>query len=185
MENKTHFAPGIYKAKITRQAFGKSKNDFPQFVLSFELIGKVTSGDDLADCDPWERTSFMTLTQKSVEYVLADLAEIGFDGDSFSKLDPETKDFHDFRGLVIAVTCEHSTYDGVTRERWQIHRERSGIDVKPIGSSEVRKLDAMFGKALKARQPARRQEAVAAPETAGPATNAAEPADVVPDDIPF
>ena len=174
MENKTHFQPGIYQAEVIDQQLGKSSGGHPQFVLTFLPKGKVATETELQSVEPWERTAYMVLTAKTVKYVLADLAEIGFDGDSFAKLDPLSGgDYHNFAGQVIAVDCEHSTYEGVTRERWSIHRERGGVEIEQLPPGDIRRLDRKFGKALKERPQAKPREAVAVA------------AEVQPSNIPF
>ena len=53
--------------------------------------------------------------------------------------DPGAADLFD---REIDVVCEHETYEGQTRERWSIHRERTR---EKLGREDLARLDAQFG----------------------------------------
>ena len=146
------FAQGRYKATVTHQRLGESRNGTPQFVLSFRPDWKVDlerPGEELLPCDHWERSVFFYFSAKAVEISLEQLHEIGFRGTSFFELDPETPGFCDFCGLTIDVICEHEAYQGETKERWRLARAGGGLEIKKLDDRQTRKLDALFGRKLK------------------------------------
>jgi len=157
IEDKTYFLPGTYKANVTGQSLTKTKKGRPQFQLNFSLLGKVRDDKTVEECEAYERTCYMTITEKSVEYVLADLASIGFDGNSFAKLSESSADYHNFVGIQISVSCEHNVYEGVKREQWRIFW--GGSTAEQLGAAEIRELDALYADELKKikKQPANAQ----------------------------
>jgi hypothetical protein len=56
----------------------------------------------------------------------------------------------DFAGTEVELFCKHEDYEGETRERWSISTPREPRESKPVDPAALRKLDALFGKALKA-----------------------------------
>jgi len=147
------FSQGRYKATVTHQKLGESRNGTPQFVLSFRPIGKYDlerPGEELLPCEDWERSAFFYFSSRAVDISLEQLHEIGFRGTSFFELDPETPGFCDFGGLTIDVICEHEAYQGETKERWRLARTGGGgLEVKKLDDRQTRKLDALFGRKLK------------------------------------
>lgn len=178
----TFYEPGIYRCNVTRQALSQSKNGNPQFILTFMIKEQVSVKDPGITREvptQYERSIWMTITEKTADFVTDDLARLGFVGVSFGGLDPETPDFHDFTGLVLDVECYHDTWDGQVREKWRLVRE-GGMEFDPLEKSAVRKLDAMFGKALKSKCTATAETVEKAPEAA-----AIETVETSADDLPF
>lgn len=159
--DKTFYQPGRYLCHVTRQAMGKTSTDKPQFILSFMVDGQVDPNDPdvLREvAHQYERSMFRVITDKTIPYLIDDLDQLGFQGESFAHLDPDNPGCHDFTGLVMNFECTHSTYEGTTREQWGLVRDGS-LTFDPLDDKELRKLDAMFGKALKGRaKPARPAE---------------------------
>jgi len=164
MANAPTYEPGRYWGRITRQQLGQTSNGNPQFVLSFLIVGKVNpadpEGDLLAVPQQYERSVYRVITEKTTEYLLQDLEVLGFTGESFAALDENNSDCCDLRGTELAFTCTHefrqaqdetgkwvNTKD--VRERWSIARDSTGPKVEPLTAKDVKKLDAMFGRALK------------------------------------
>lgn len=171
----TFYEPGIYRCHVTRQALSQSKNGNPQFVLSFMIKEQVSVKDpDITRevATQYERSIWMTITKKTADFVTDDLARLGFQGASFGGLDPDTPGFHDFTGFVLDAECYHDTWDGQVREKWRLPNT-GGMEFEPLEQSAVRKLDAMFGKALKSK-------CAAKPEPA-----AIETVESTPEDLPF
>lgn len=191
------YDPGTYWGKVTNQQLGTTSNDNPQFVLTFSVSGQVNPADpegDLLACPAGERNVYRVITDKTIPFVLEDLARLGFVGDDFAQLDLSMPSCQDFTGTEMAFFCQHDTYDGKVREKWGLARG-GGANVKPLESGELRSLNAMFGKELKAQSRAlkkAKQETAppAEPEPTAPPLNAetvATEAAATPagDDIPF
>ena len=93
-------------------------------------------------CQAATRTYYKAITPKTIGWLLADLKAIGYDRPGLEYLDPEAPGAADLFGREIDVVCEHETYEGQTRERWSIHRERTR---EKIGREGLARLDAQYG----------------------------------------
>lgn len=150
MPSLPQYEPGRYWGQVTGQALTTSKNGNPQFVLRFRIMGAIDPSapeGDLITCANFERSIFWTITDKTIEFFTRDLKKLGFDKLSYAALNPETTNYHDFTNQEIEVACKHETYQGNVVERWSLYGQ---FEVVPLEDKEVRKLDAMFGKHLKA-----------------------------------
>ena len=186
------YDPGTYWGKITNQQLGTTSNGNPQFVLSFSVLGIVDPADPegaLMGCPPGERSVYRVITDKTIAFVLEDLARLGFEGDDFAQLDLNTPGCQDFTRLEFPFFCQHDTYEGKVREKWGL--ARGGQNVKPLESSDLRSLNAMFGKELKAqsRELKKAKPAPPAEPQASPLAAELEAAEAAAtptgDDIPF
>ena len=152
---KTFYEPGRYLGKITRQKLGQSSTGNPQIVLSFEVLGKINPSDPegelLSVAANYERTMYQSITEKTIDFVVENLDRLGWVGSSWGDFDEDSSRCCDLRGNEVAFSCKHEAHyqTGEMHERWSVAGD--GVAVKPLESSEVRKLDAMFGKALKGR----------------------------------
>jgi len=191
------YDPGTYWGKVTNQQLGTTSNGNPQFVLSFSVRGIVDPADpegELLGCPPGERSVYRVITDKTIAFVLEDLARLGFEGDDFAQLDLQTPGCQDFTGLELAFFCQQDTYDGKVREKWGLARG-GGANIKPLESSDLRSLNAMFGKELKAQsrelKKTKKEYATAPPTDPEPTTpplnaeTVATEAEFVDGDIPF
>ena len=152
-----YFDKGRYIGQLTNQQLGKTSNGNPQIVLTFNIIGKVDLSDPqgaLLDCPKYERTVYRVITNKTIDYVLKDMEAIGFEGNSFGQIDSSMPGFQDLRGKEIELFCDHDNYEGKEKEKWGIYTEFEGAKVEKLEAADVRKLDTLFGKALKDRKPA-------------------------------
>jgi len=150
MEDKTFFDEGRYRGRVASQALGESSKGNPQFVLSFDLLGRydTAAAEGLAECEAYERTMWLTITDKTVEFIADDLSALGFTGGSFGRLDPNHTNHQSFVGQEVDVFCEYDVWQDVRRERWRLS-SGGGFVVKPLDADKVRTLDALFGSALK------------------------------------
>jgi hypothetical protein len=153
MARGPYYTPGKYWAKIISQALGQTKTGKPQFVLRFQVVGKVDPADpegQLLSCgEQYERNIYMVITDKTIDFVSRNLDKLGFRKESFRFLDPATDGFADFTGQELAVECSHDTYEGNVGEKWRIAGDGGGLVVTPLDSKGVRELDALYGKSLK------------------------------------
>lgn len=143
---------GRYWAKATRQVMSESSKGNPTFVLSFLIVGEINPVDpkgELISCPSYERSSFMTLTDKTIDFTIENLVAIGFDKPSFKFLDPNVNGFFNFTDLEFEVYCKHQEYQGKVSEKFQIASGPKEMNLKPLESSKMRSLDDLFGKQLK------------------------------------
>lgn len=170
---------GLHAAEITGQALGESSKGTPQFILKVKIMGNGTPSQYTAHAQQYERTVYMTLTEKTMKFVAEKLASIGFTGKGLSYLDPNKQGYHNFVGQEVALWCKHEpAFDNPSemREKWDIARQDGAsrpIDAKPADSKKMRDLDNLFAAATKGTvKPA-------APKPAGAA------AEITDQDLPF
>jgi hypothetical protein len=156
--------------RITDQGFAETeKKGTPYFFFRGTPIAEVV-GSEEHECKPYEREIVMYLTDRAVDYAIAKLRALGWEGSSFKELDPATPDAVVWIGQVFDVECDHETNDQGTWEKWQLPQAAVGDKpAKPKSNVKIAgKLDAMFSKTLKgsakpsAPKPAPKREAVAA-----------------------
>jgi hypothetical protein len=151
------YEQGAYDATVMSQGFGKSeKRGTPYFWLEvepFALIDKYTGEKKEVGRQP--RTIYVYITEKTIEFVAENLAAIGYNGSSFSDLDPVNEGHHSFVGQEIRAYCKHEEYDGDMREKWQISGG-GGPSHEPLGKSAQMAIDKLFGKHAKANRPSKK-----------------------------
>lgn len=149
------YTPGTYLARITRQQLGKTSKGNPQFVLSFTVEAKVAAdgSGNLEQCPVYERSIFRAITDKTVTYLMEDLDYLGIGAElsSFGQLDQDSPQCVRVIDQEIEVVCQHEMYEGQLKERWSLNRGGSGLQIEPVDKQEIRQLDTLFGKQLKAR----------------------------------
>lgn len=142
-----------YWGKVTSNKMGKAKTGTPQFILQFEIVGKMDPTNpegDLLYCPVAERTVFRAITDKTIKWVLQDLEKLGFTGDSFRLLDMDEPGGFNFIGTELAFYCEHKAgQDGKLHEQWGISSGKKPMEVTPMDAKEIRALDNLFGRSLK------------------------------------
>lgn len=188
MAHAPQYEPGKYLGIVSEQAFSESSKGNKQFILRCKIVGKYDEEGTLCEFPSQrvrDRNIFMTITDKTVDFVIDALRSIGYEGNTFSGLDPQTPGFHNFASHEVPLYCSHEEYNGNWQERWRIDNgSGGGLNVKPLDSKGVRSLDAMFGKALKATaKPAAKPNGSPKPKTIDEAN--AEIQKEQPADIPF
>ena len=135
-----YYEPGRYECIIRSQGFELSKEKkTPCFWLSFMPI---TSEGDGA----YSRTVQLWLTDKTIDNVVARLRTLGWEGTSFKDLEPGG---FTFIGKTVWLRCDHEQHDDRIYEKWEFPPpEGSGQQAENV-DGVARKLDALFGKALK------------------------------------
>src|SRR5258707_14687627 len=99
---KPFYEPGKYVAEVLNQGFSEAKTGTTQFVLRFRVLGHPNPDDPnsyLTGTQQGERTMFRAITENTVKYFIEDLKTLGFTGNSFRLLDPNTPGYHDFTGV--------------------------------------------------------------------------------------
>lgn len=180
----TFYAPGRYRCEVTQQAMTKASTGTAQFVLKVQVLEQYVEPDATEPCQQqYERSLFMAITEKRMDYFKKELDALGFQGGSLRLLDPNNDGFTDFRGVQVDCLCKHEADykdKSVTRERWSIcwtAGASTPIEGEELKASDYRALDALFGKATQAAPKA------AAPKPT-PQPQAAE-IGIGDDDIPF
>jgi len=150
-----YYPPGKYACKITDQALGESSTGNPQFALRFTVLGPVDPENPesylrVQGMQQYERTYYKSITEKTIEYFLADLKTLGFKGSTFKELDKSMPTYHSFIGMDVDMFCGHEKdQQGEMREKWVVARTAGPLEVKPLESKKLRDLDNLFGKHLK------------------------------------
>jgi hypothetical protein len=187
------YEKGAHAVQILQIAGQTSSNGNPMIVAKVKVMGKFSFVDGqrepqlIAVPQQYDRTIRLVVTDKSQEMVLKKLRWAGWQGESF-------KELYKLLGTVCRAVCDHDVIGagdkaGQMGETWDFElppRESKPVEDDP---GVFKKLDALFGKSLKAdKKPA--AEASAAVEAPSPTAQAeieAEaPAFVVPqDEVPF
>jgi hypothetical protein len=155
MADGPYYPEGAYVGEIIKQGFGETSKGNAQFFITCKVIGypdKQNPNNFLAfpqNVKQYERTVFRVINENTIDFAIEDLQQLGFEGTSFRELDPASPSHQSFVGNQVDLYCKHETYEGKLNERWQLSRPMSGgLEVKPLAADSLRKLDAMFGKAL-------------------------------------
>lgn len=140
-----HYQEGQYLAVVKQQGFQESSNGNPMIVLvvkpyvQFIYPNGVEEEDNIQD--GYERTIRLVVTDNTKDFVLDKLRAAGFDGSSFRELE--------LQGKSVRCRCSHDVNGDKEYESWDLVFTRESKPVEPLDSAAARKLDAMFGSALK------------------------------------
>ena len=197
---------GTYWGRITKQRVSPAKTGTMQLVVSFVVRGKVNLSDPQGDLLPipgeYERTVFRAITEKAMPWVIQDLDRLGWYGSDWRDFDEQSSGFVSIIGTEHAFRCDHEPHN-VTKqmmEKWSV--AGGGLSLKPLEDADAKRLQALFGKHLRARtKPDTKPEPVPQPKPSSPEQPDPDPrtgaklrqlaavdpmAGVVPpDDIPF
>jgi len=167
-----YYEQGNYDCIVQAQGFGVSKvKRTPYFWLQVQPCKH--NGEELLNSQ-YSREVQLYLTDKTVDRVIAQLRGIGWDGESWKDL--EVDGDHSFKNVNVQLICEHEQGEnGTVYDRFRFPSPDMATPEQTKGVAK--KLDALFGKALKGKgKPA------AKPKPVVPEVAADEPED---DDIPF
>jgi hypothetical protein len=189
-----YYAEGLHVGEVVGQNLSKAKTGTVQFVLGVKVLG-VPNDADGYDPHKWQytRTIYMALTDKTMSFVLEKLKYLGFDGTSLSQLDLAHPKAISFVGNQVDLWCKHDTnQSGDLVEKWNLSSGLPAMQFETLDAKEVRQLDALFGKALKANAPAVKSASRKAvqpedenQETMAPAGFALDGTEITEDDLPF
>lgn len=148
MADGPYYAKGRYRAQVKEQALGQAQTGTTQFAVKVTILECLTP---LSEVSQYDRTIYLAITDKTMEYVVPKLQGIGYTRDSLKYLDPKEPNHHSFVGQEIEVFCNHeNNRDGVLQEKWDIARQGSKpLDVKPADKNAIRTLDMLFSRAVK------------------------------------
>lgn len=161
MSQGPFYEKGLYVCRVVQQGHGTSKNGNPMILLGIEPHYLVLHNPDGSEeleltTQRYERTvRLVVATDDQKDYALLKLRHAGFVGTSFSELN--------LIGADVRCQCDHQPGQGEHADRvyeqWDLQlppRERQ--ELEPLDKAAARKLDALFGRRLKAggSQPAPR-----------------------------
>jgi len=147
-----HYDQGIHVGEVLQQGLTKAATGTFQFVLTIRVLGVADPRDPTSYTphrNQFQRSIYMAITEKTVEYVVPSLETLGYEGSTFGALDPGHPEHQSFVGKTFDFLCTHEAdQEGNMRERWSVARTAKLPELKPLESREMRQLDALFGKAL-------------------------------------
>lgn len=155
MSERQLWPEGQYTGDLMQWEVGEAKTGTPQMVLTFAV-------------EEARRTVFLALSDAAWAYTEEKLIGMGFNGDF------ENPEFSKSNG--VALYMKHDTYNGVTKEKWDIS---TGINVTPakvdVRKSLSRRWRSQHGSSPKpaASAPPPRTAPRSAPPPAAPATTGA------------
>jgi hypothetical protein len=143
-----YYNQGTYPVRIVEQYW-----DETEYGMQFCLKILPTNVEQ-----PYERTVYLSFTDADgnkaqfYEKTLDVLAHLGFAEDRFEKLDPRHPQCVNFVDTEITAYCKHKPDGkGGAKEAWYINVPKDKYEPKPVESSQLRKLNALFGKDMKER----------------------------------
>ncbi len=151
---------GSYVGIVFEWNLSQTSNNNPQFVLSFELKGRVNPEDpegELLYCERETRRIYMVITGKTADFVIRDLKHLGYNRNTFAELDPDNPEGFDFGGIEVPVSCKHEVYRGEPKERWSLNYAPA---VRKLEDKEVRRLDQLYGKIFEQSAPVEEHDPV-------------------------
>jgi hypothetical protein len=181
----TYYEVGRYRCEVKQQAMCKAGTGTPQFVVKIQPAAIYTDATNMSEINNgFERSIFMSITEKRMPYFAKELNALGFEGEDLRQLDPASPNFQDLRGFVLDCMCKHENdQSGEPRERWSICWGSDGGEIKGehLAAGDYRALNALFGAATKASGGAVKPAAKAKAPVAAAAPVAAD----VDNDLPF
>lgn len=142
---------GLHAGECVGQWLDAPQGKSPYFALKFNILARIVNNEEHR-VEPGERTVYLYLTDKAIEMASDVLAHLGYDKDNLRFLDPNKPDHYSFIGKRCDLWCKHEEYQGEMREKWSVSMPFS--DPTPLDDKEMRRLDTLFGKAMKTRKPA-------------------------------
>ena len=146
------YKTGLHEGECVGQFMGQSdsENKTPYFALKFRITARVENERSCA-VEESERTVYLYLSEAAMEMTSDALAHLGYDKDTLRFLNPDTPNFFNFAGKKCDLWCKVEDYRGQSKEKWSISLPRK--PVTPIDEKDLRRLDDLFGKAIKTRIP--------------------------------
>ena len=147
-----YYDEGIHVGQVLQQGLTKATTGTFQFALTIKVLGVADPHDATAYVphrNQFQRTIWMAITEKTIEYVVPSLETLGYEGSTFGALDPSHPDHQSFVGKTFDFFCTHEKdQEGNLREKWSVARTAKLPELQPLESREMRQLDALFGRAL-------------------------------------
>jgi hypothetical protein len=140
MSQNTYYRPGRYKCRITSQGFIEASTGTAQFYMKFQVLESIEPFNDALV--EHERTIYFPITTKTADRTLHDLCGVGYPGDSFEALDPQSENCYSFVGRELELGCSHETdLNGNAREKWSLR-----ATPQPLSNDRIRDLGRFLTK---------------------------------------
>lgn len=143
-----YYQTGLHSGECVGQFMDAPQGKSPYFALKFVIQKRIVNNEEHT-VDQQERTVYLYLTDKALEMTSEILAHLGYDKDSLRWLDPKRDGYFNFVGKKCDLWCKHEEYQGEVREKWSISMPFA--EATPLDDKELRRLDALFGKAMKGK----------------------------------
>lgn len=157
-----YYAEGRYRCEVTDQGIGAAKTGTIQIVFKFRVLEGTQPVCEVEN--QYERTLYLAVTEKTLEYVVPKLRSMGYDRYGISFIDLNNPRHHDFRGKEFEAYCKHENdLQGEPREKWDVASNGGSkpLDLKAPDSKALRNMDMLFARAAK-------NMGQSAPASAGP-----------------
>jgi hypothetical protein len=165
------YSENIYKAKATSWGWTETSGGKPQFWMGFDVIGVVDRNRLDAPpkpCDPGTgRWSITPTTDKSEDWLIRTVRELGYDRDDLLDLDPGREGAFNFEGVEFPAQLKHKEFNGQTREEWSVYSPRTKLP-----SDKLAALNERFGPKFKEAKERQKGKEVTATAKAMSATAA-------------
>lgn len=175
-----YYAPGLYWATIIQQGLSEAKTGTAQIVLRIKILGPVHPENPdgfVAAEQSWERTVYMAVTEKTMQFLPEKLASLGYTGNSIARLDPSHPQHYSLVDQDHRFYCSHENSDNGLREKWDVARTAGSLELKPPAPAKMRALDELFARQVRAN---------GGPAPAAPKPVSTPTASVITDDdVPF
>ena len=137
----TQFQEGRYQVRIVNQRFIESpQKKTPGFMLTFRVVCNLDQ-PEAPLIKSYQRQVTWWITEKTVKRLLHVLHALGYTGTTLSGVDPDTKDFHDFRGQEIELVCKHERNEkDEVFEQWTFENSKPNLEDK----SQLRYFDRLL-----------------------------------------
>jgi len=174
-----------YVCEIINQGFVESSKGTPGFAIMVVPRAEICPNTNQhLDCPQYERQVTMWITDKTAERHASQLRLLGFEGSSFSQLDPARPGHHSLIGQEVVMVCKHeANQNDPTKVYDKFEFPFIGTPMES-DSKVATKLDALFGKTLKATAAAPKKEQAPAPVESYSNAEFAQ-ASYGDDDVPF
>jgi hypothetical protein len=142
----------------------EAKTGSLQLVVTFEILERW-NGTDWQAITSYERKVFMSLTDKALPYSRGKLKTLNFNNDFENpefRMPPE--------GVTLA--CTHDTYEGTTRERWDL-TDWGGGQPEQAATDKLKRLSAKWRATAETKSPSTPQAAPPSVPSVAPAAPAA------------
>lgn len=173
------YPEGNYLCEVTDQGLTKASTGTVQVVLRFKVLEGTRPQRDVKQ---YERTTYLAVTSKTMEYLVPKLQALGYTRDSLDFINLQNTMCHDMRGTQAEFFCKHEDdrANGL-REKWDVSTSSGSkpLELKPPDPKDMRQLNTLFGRQLK------NSGAVVSKPAPKPTPIAAGPQQVDDDDVPF
>ena len=151
-----HYPEGTYGVEIPGQKLSKTSNGNPMVSISFKPYS-VQGPNNPEGTPTWinlsitdyERTTYLVVTEKAVDYVCRKLANIGIVLTDWGQVDQAHPQCRSAIGQRVVVECRHEEYQRKNREKWESPLPANTASVEPLTGVEVAEMNALYGDALK------------------------------------